>query len=51
MINLVKNALKFTVKGFVKIVVAYNKDADMLEVHIIDNGKGIREEEMSTLFS
>ena len=51
MINLVKNALKFTNKGFVKIVAAFNKDVDMLEVHVIDNGKGIREEEMSTLFS
>lgn len=50
LINLVKNALKFTFKGMVKILATYNVADEMLEVHVIDNGKGIRQEEMSSLF-
>ena len=50
LINLVKNALKFTYKGMVKIAATYNEADEMLEVHVIDNGKGIRQEEMSSLF-
>ena len=50
LINLVKNALKFTLKGFVKIIAAYDEDMETLEIHVIDNGKGIKAEEMSSLF-
>ena len=42
MINLVKNALKFTPQGIVNIIASYDKHSEMLKVHIIDNGKGIR---------
>ena len=43
LINLVKNALKFSnQQGFVKIVSTYDKEGEMLRIHIIDNGKGIR---------
>ena len=45
-----KNALKFTRKGFVKIIAAYDENKEMLEVHVLDNGKGIKPEEMSSLF-
>ena len=41
LINLVKNALKFTKKGHIKLIAAYDESAKMLRVHIIDNGKGI----------
>ena len=41
LINLVKNALKFTKKGHIKLIAAYDESAQMLRVHIIDNGKGI----------
>ena len=50
LINLVKNALKFTKKGFVNIVAAYDTDDEMLKVHIVDNGKGILPEDMNKLF-
>ena len=41
LINLVKNALKFTKKGHIKLIAAYDELTQMLKVHIIDNGKGI----------
>ena len=47
---MVKNAIKFTQRGFVKIIANYDDDTEMLEVHVIDNGKGIKPEEMSSLF-
>ena len=51
LINLVKNALKFTAKnGYVKIVPIYNQASEMLKVHVIDNGKGIRQGDMDKLF-
>ena len=42
LINLVKNALKFTPRGFVRIVSSYDEDTEMLKIHIVDNGKGVR---------
>ena len=50
LINLVKNALKFTKKGNVKIVAAYDKNTEMLKVHIVDNGKGIKHGDTKKLF-
>ena len=51
LINLVKNALKFTQKGLIKIVASYTADRQMLQIHVIDNGVGIRSEDMNKLFS
>ena len=51
MINLVKNALKFAVTGDIRIFVAYEEDEQLLKVQVVDNGKGIRSEEISKLFS
>ena len=51
MINLVKNAIKFTNKGFIKIKVDYNYDISALVVHIQDTGAGIVQEDFSKLFS
>lgn len=45
-----KNALKFTKKGFIKIIVAYDEPANMLKVHIIDNGLGIKPNDIKKLF-
>ena len=41
MINLLKNALKFTSKGYIKIRVGYNYDFNVIVVHIEDTGTGI----------
>ena len=51
MINLVKNALKFSLKGNVRIFVAYEEDEQILKVQVVDNGKGIKSEDISKLFS
>ena len=34
MINLLKNAIKFTTNGFIKIKVGYNYDIKVIVVHI-----------------
>ena len=51
LINLVKNALKFTRKGNIRVVMAYNQEEEMLKVHVIDTGKGIRSQDISKLFN
>ena len=52
LINLVKNALKFCLGHYrlVRIIMAYDSSTEMLKVHIVDTGKGIREEDMNKLF-
>ena len=50
LINLTKNALKFTVKGTIKIIAAYDYASEKLNVHVVDSGKGITNEEMVILF-
>ena len=51
MINLLKNAIKFTTLGFIKIKVDYNYDISALVVHVEDTGAGIESEDFSKLFS
>ena len=48
---MVKNALKFTIKGSIRIIVAYDTANEILEVHVVDTGKGIKEEDFSKLFT
>ena len=50
LINLTKNALKFSIGRRVRIIMAYDADQQMLRVHVHDNGKGIVEEDKSKLF-
>lgn len=50
LINLTKNALKFTVEGNIKIVAAYDYASEQLKVHVIDTGKGITQDEMKKVF-
>mgnify|MGYP001947191018 CR=1 FL=1 len=45
LINLVKNALKFTIAGEIKLIVTFDAEHKLLRVHVADNGKGIREED------
>ena len=50
LINLVKNALKFTIRGLVRISITFDENVDLLKVHVLDTGKGIEEEDTSQLF-
>ena len=50
LINLTKNALKFTLKGDIHILAAYDEESEKLIVHVVDTGKGINNREMSILF-
>ena len=49
--NLVKNALKFTTNGSISVSLAYQKEQQMLIGHVHDTGVGISREELSKLFS
>lgn len=52
-LNLLNNAVKFTDKGSVKLVVKTEKisqDDIMMKVTVADTGQGIREEDMARLF-
>ena len=48
LLNLVSNAIKFTEKGEVRI--KCEVDGDKLKISVSDTGKGIKEEDMETLF-
>ena len=50
--NLMKNAMKFTTNGYIKIRARYEgHPSQMLVVEVIDTGSGIAPEDMDTLFS
>ena len=51
LINLVKNALKFTNKGSIKIKASYNMLLQSIVVHIEDTGAGIKKEDFHKLFT
>lgn len=51
MINLVKNSFKFTRKGCIRVIAAYDEATEMLKVHVVDTGKGIKAEYMPKLFN
>lgn len=40
-VNLVRNAIKFAVGGHVRILAAYDEEAEQMRVHVQDNGAGI----------
>ena len=46
-----KNALKFTHGGFIKVKATYKEEEQLLKIQVIDNGKGIKEEEKVRLFT
>ena len=50
MINLVKNAIKFTKKGEIQIKTCYDREKKLLIIHVLDTGIGITAEEMPTIF-
>ena len=51
LVNLVKNASKFTRRGKVRIFVAFDPQSHFLNVHVVDTGKGIKQTEMDHLFN
>ena len=52
MMNLIKNALKFTLKGSIDIKVSYRAEPEnLLVIHIQDTGAGIAEEDFDKLFT
>ena len=50
LINLIKNALKFTEKGSVKVHAAFVEEDSLLKVRVIDTGTGITKEDQTKLF-
>ena len=50
LINLVKNALKFTQGDAIKIVAAYDHSSELLKCQVIDNGLGFNDEEKQKIF-
>ena len=50
LINLVKNALKFTWDGKVKIFMAFDPINSKLIIKVVDTGKGFKQEESGSLF-
>lgn len=50
LINLTKNALKFTSLGEISIQAAFDPENEELRVAVHDTGRGIEPEQMSKLF-
>ena len=51
LINLVKNAIKFTNHGYITIKASYDKKSNQLIVHVKDTGTGIDSKDFPKLFS
>ena len=50
LVNLTKNALKFSYQKPVKLIASYDRSTQMLNVHVVDKGRGIRSGDMDQLF-
>lgn len=50
LVNLIKNALKFSYGKTVRIKTSFSARDKKLYVHVIDNGRGIKPEDMEKLF-
>ena len=48
---MVKNAIKFTKKGYIKIRVSYEWPQSLLVVHVADSGAGIAKKDYKKLFT
>ena len=51
LINLTKNGFKFAQGGKVRIYMAYSPIDELLRVHVKDNGRGIKKDDMHKLFN
>ena len=50
LLNLISNALKFTVEGAITIIVDFENEGNMLKITVKDTGIGIKEEDRDKLF-
>ena len=50
-LNIVKNAIKFTNRGCIKIRAKYDRQTENLIVYVSDTGSGIASEDFTKLFS
>eukprot|EP00347_Sterkiella_histriomuscorum_P002976 403366078 len=50
LINLLQNALKFTIQGSIKILVSYNKIDELINFKVIDTGVGVQPVDQKRLF-
>ena len=51
LINLVKNAKKFTEKGKIQVKASYSEQKEILVVHVNDTGVGIAADDLPKLFN
>ncbi len=51
LVNLVKNAMKFSRAHPIRILSSYDHQEQMLHVQVIDEGKGIKPDEVKRLFT
>lgn len=51
LVNLIKNALKFCRGKPIRVLTAYNRETEKLHVQVADEGKGLKAEEISKLFT
>ena len=51
LVNLAKNALKFSRGQEIKIKATYEASKQLLRVYVVDKGKGIKSDEMKNLFT
>lgn len=51
LVNLIRNAVKFTVGGMIRILVAYDRAESLIRVHVQDNGLGISKEDQVKIFA
>ena len=51
LINLIKNAIKFTHNGMIEVIVSYSTQHKQLQVQVADTGVGISEADIPKLFN
>ncbi len=51
LVNLVKNAIKFSFNKPIKIVACFDHGDELLKVHVRDKGRGIKQKDLSLLFN